>query len=307
MSRHRPSIAARLDALLHGPRGRAVAAALGDFLAVLAPSDCVACGAPDAVLCGPCRGRLRAATVRPVPAEDAAESLPLLADGTVLPATAAGRYADELAAVILAFKNRQRVGLAGVLGPALAGSVRTAWTRARDAAPHSPATSAVSAALGAVEAPLLLVPVPSRFAARTRRGYAPVEFLLQWIRRRGLLPPGAAVAPLLRHRPARPWRAAAQKGKGRRARAALRGSMRVSAGAAGRLRGSGAEGESGGGDTPGAPAGRPRCLVVDDVLTTGATIAEARRCLEEAGFEVAGAVVVAATKAPRNRNMVGGT
>jgi orotate phosphoribosyltransferase len=44
-------------------------------------------------------------------------------------------------------------------------------------------------------------------------------------------------------------------------------------------------------------AGR-RCIIVDDVLTTGATLAEAARALHLAGALVAGAVVLAATRPP---------
>jgi predicted amidophosphoribosyltransferase len=44
-----------------------------------------------------------------------------------------------------------------------------------------------------------------------------------------------------------------------------------------------------------APGPRRTALLVDDVVTTGATLREARRALREAGWDVAGAAAVAAT------------
>jgi predicted amidophosphoribosyltransferase len=44
------------------------------------------------------------------------------------------------------------------------------------------------------------------------------------------------------------------------------------------------------------------CIIVDDVLTTGATLAEAARALGAAGALVAGAVVLAATRPPVTRD-----
>ncbi|WP_256870812.1 ComF family protein [Paenarthrobacter nitroguajacolicus] len=41
-----------------------------------------------------------------------------------------------------------------------------------------------------------------------------------------------------------------------------------------------------------------RCILVDDVLTTGATLAEAARAVTLAGGVVSGAVVLAATRPP---------
>ena len=289
-----PHIAATVDAWLFHPRALSAVAALRDLASVLSPSDCVGCGASDAVLCPRCRAVIRAATVRPFPAHDGAESLPLRealspvratappvgagidAGGTPggflepLPAVAAGIYRNELAAALLAFKNKQRTGLVSVLGPALAGALRTArpaWER-----------DGPSSGDGGADSEVLLVPVPSRFAARTRRGYAPVDVLAGWVSARGLLPRGTRVEGLLVQRDLLGLGHGAQKGKGRRARGQARGSMSV-------RRGKVAKGRT--------------CVIVDDVLTTGATVAEAYRCLTEAGARVEAAVFVAATRPPR--------
>ncbi|QEO08581.1 ComF family protein [Protaetiibacter larvae] len=104
-------------------------------------------------------------------------------------------------------------------------------------------------------------PVPSSRAALRGRGFDPVLLVLA----------RAGVRPARVLRTARPHRT--QKGLGRVERGAnLRGVHRARRRLDGR-----------------------RFILVDDVVTTGATLAEAARAIREAGGEVVGAVVIAAT------------
>lgn len=137
-----------------------------------------------------------------------------------------------------------------------------------------PLGGAVAAAVGAAAPDVegcALVPVPTGRAAFRRRGYRVPELLL----RRAGLPPTRLLASA---------RATAdQRGLGRTERGDnVRDSMRV------RRRGD----------------GRP-LLVFDDVITTGATLDEAARVLASAGFQVRGAVALAAT--PRHGGYTGDT
>ncbi|MES0835466.1 ComF family protein [Nocardiopsis tropica] len=114
----------------------------------------------------------------------------------------------------------------------------------------------------------LLVPVPGR--GPPRDPHAPVTRLALACLARAGGPAAGTVLPLLRHR-GRPRR---QAGLGRAERLANREGTLVA-----------------------VPPSRDRAggaaVVVDDVLTTGATAAEATRALRAAGIRVAGAVVLA--------------
>lgn len=124
----------------------------------------------------------------------------------------------------------------------------------------------LAAALATVLSPLAtpttwIVPVPTARRAFLRRGYRVPELLIRRARAQPQ-PVLSIVAPTLD-----------QRGLGARERETnVRGTMRA------RRRGGGAE-----------------AVIVDDVVTTGATLDEAARALEAAGFRVVAAVALAAT------------
>lgn len=175
------------------------------------------------------------------------------------PPWCAGEYAGVVRQMVLAHKERACHALARPLGTLLA--------------------TAVLAGLEPALVPerVALVPVPSHRAVVRDRGHDPLLRLTREaarsLRRAGV---PAAVQPLLATR-ARPRD---QAGLDAVARAAnLREAFALRPGPA----------------APAARASGARFVVVDDILTTGATAREAQRALEDVGVVVHAVAVVAAT------------
>jgi ComF family protein len=239
-----------------------LAGAAADIVALALPVECVCCGKEDLALCAGCERRLRMLTRHPFRAETGAPALMDTDGSVILPVVAAGIYREELSQSILAFKRHGQGQLRRVLSKVLANTL---------AAAHAGTDG------------MVLVPVPTSGSAYRKRGFSPVHLLLAGLGRRRNDPRTECNDALRKVRSpgAGAGLTGGQKGLGRGDRSRrVRGSMRTTRGARGRsLRGR-------------------QCIIVDDVLTTGATLAEAARAIHEAGGIVRGAVVLAATRAP---------
>ncbi|MEU1631310.1 ComF family protein [Nonomuraea sp. NPDC005701] len=174
----------------------------------------------------------------------------------------AAPYEGAARAAVLAYKERGAVGLAGVLAQVLAFTVLTALG------------AAAGAGAGWARGPFAVVPVPSARRALRVRGHDPMGRLAVLVARH-LVASGVRAEPWAVLRQTR--RVSDQAGLSSTQRAAnLAGSLCV----AGRAKG--------------PPA--PSALLLDDVLTTGASLTEAARALRAAGLRVPMAATVAATR-----------
>jgi predicted amidophosphoribosyltransferase len=236
--------------------------AVAAVLELLLPTKCAGCDRPDGAetrirgLCPDCVATLRRAT----PLEWSLWSPHLpgdSGDSGVLRAFAAGAYDGAFRTALLSYKEHGRLCLRRELGGCLAVSVLAA---ARLTPTQRPDTG------------LLLVPVPSAVATQLARGHDPVGGLariaVQQLRAVGL--PIAVIAVLRQARAV-----ADQSGLGVTERQAnLTGALTVT--------------------NPAKVRGR-RVVVVDDIVTTGATALEAARALTAAGAVVSAVACVAAT------------
>ena len=284
-----------------------------DLLAVLWPTECVGCRAPDRDLCGACAAEMeRLTTSRPVPRANVPAGLGEAAPGPPrtrwqmpeVPCFAAAPYAGVQRELLIGLKHAGRVGFARRLGPLLARALAEALEEVGaeppdDAAPVEVEVSVeAGVAVGAGVAPSprpagapLIVCVPSRPARVRQRGYRHVEVILSHavraLRRSGGRLSSGAVLDVPR-RPVRALRAL----PGRTGQVGLTSSERVRnaqritvrRGARARVRGR-------------------RVVVVDDVVTTGATVTAACETLRVAGAKV---VAVAAVCRVERRDTRGG-
>ncbi|MFD5797444.1 ComF family protein [Streptomyces diastatochromogenes] len=214
-----------------------------DLTDLVLPADCAGCGAPRTELCPRCRTALGGAAPRRVRPVPEPPGLPVV--------HAAAPYAAEVRALLLAHKERGALALAGALGAALAGAVRAGL------GPGGPG-GARTGRRGSRS--VLLVPVPSARWAVRARGHDPVRRMALAaageLRRTGT---PARVAAVLRQRRAVADQAALDA---RQRLENLAGALEVTVGGERLLAGG-------------------RVVVVDDLMTTGASLAEAARALRE--------------------------
>jgi predicted amidophosphoribosyltransferase len=238
---------------------------LAALLDLILPSRCAGCGEPGSVACRACSAALLRdpAPRSPRPAPD---GLPECWSATI--------YDGAPRRMILACKERGRTALVPILGRCLA--------------------EVALAALDGRTGPVALVPIPSARAASRGRGHDPVRAAAA-VAAAELTRQGRAVtlAPVL----CQARRVADQAGLSSTQRAAnLSGAFRV-------LSGPnvlswpphGHRGAAASGRPVRSSLGAPVVVLVDDIVTTGTTLAEGARALRAAGADVPLAITVAAT------------
>ncbi|WP_329564614.1 ComF family protein [Kitasatospora sp. NBC_01266] len=231
------------------------------LLDLLLPTACAGCGEPGGDLCAACRALLDGLRGQPAGPDPAPPGLPPLYSCAV--------YRDPLRRLLIAHKERGALRLVGPLGAVLAEAVHAAL--AADQAVPTVQTGPAGRAAGR---PVLLVPVPSARHAVRARGHDATRRLARAAARRlsrAGLP--CRVAPVLRQH----HRVADQAGLGAEQRQAnLHQALSVPPLVRQALNGR-------------------QLILVDDLVTTGASLGEAARALRAAGAPPLAAATVAAT------------
>jgi predicted amidophosphoribosyltransferase len=222
------------------------------------PTTCAACGAGDDSVCRGCLAALSAS----LPAAGPRTATPTPRPAGLPPTVAAAAYLPPLSQLVPAYKDDGRRDLRPLLSALLGEALDTALAHPLPA--H---------ALAQGNGPVLVVPVPTSRRARRQRGDAPLRELARTCVA-GFGPEEVVCADALRMR----RRVADQAGLSAGARQVnLEHSMEVRPAWLETVRGA-------------------CCVLVDDVLTTGATLVEARRALARAGAADVVAATICATQ-----------
>ncbi|GAA0999450.1 ComF family protein [Subtercola frigoramans] len=231
--------------------------ALAAALALVLPVACAGCGAPDRSVCRACMTALAGG-------EGDVVHLSVDEPGSdPLEVWSAVPYHGVVSSLLSGLKESGRTDVVGVLAETLTPALRSAYTQTRARLPPGE--------------PLHLTVAPSSRAAYRKRGYNPVELLAARARKGGTFckDEAAPLSTTLRVRAV----IADQAGLGVAAR---RDNLQGALGLRRRFSGGTLEGR--------------HFLLVDDVITSGATLLECRRALQAAGASVWGAVTLAHTE-----------